>query len=152
MEPEGERGQMYQGTNEHSPQPPVWPAMPPPPVRPDRGSSSKLAIVSLVLSSLALLGVVVMLVLFLGGGPGDGGPLTGKLTTTTAGVRGSDLEDMVTNRITDDGGEVEAMRCPDVASVVQGVVTVCHGSISGDQWAVIVYFEDAQGHYTLDLL
>ncbi|MET9023468.1 hypothetical protein ABZV93_26195 [Actinopolymorpha sp. NPDC004070] len=40
-------------------------------------------------------------------------------------------------------------RCPDVASVVQGVVAVCHGTISGDQWAVIVYFEDAQGHYTL---
>ncbi|NYH88710.1 DUF4333 domain-containing protein [Actinopolymorpha rutila] len=104
---------------------------------------------SLVLSSLALLGVIVMLVLFLGGGPADGGPLTGKLTTTTAGVRGADLEDVVTNRITDDGGDVEAMRCPDVASVNQGVVAVCHGTISGDQWAVIVYFEDAQGHYTL---
>nr|WP_238344779.1 DUF4333 domain-containing protein [Actinopolymorpha cephalotaxi] len=126
--------------------------MPPPPVRPDRGSPSKLAIVSLVLSSLALLGVIVLLVLFVGGGPGGGGPLTGKLTTTTAGVRGADLEDSVTNRITDDGGDVETMRCPDVASVVQGAVAVCHGSISGDDWAVIVYFEDAHGHYTLDLL
>lgn len=145
---------MHQGMDAHSPQSPVWPAMPPPPVRPDRGSPSKLAIVSLVLSSLALIGVILMLVLFLGGGPGDGGPLTGKLTgklaTTTAGLRGADLEDVVTNRITDDGGDVETMRCPDVASVAQGVVAVCHGSISGDQWAVIVYFEDAQGHYTLD--
>jgi hypothetical protein len=142
---------MHQGTDAHYSQPPVWPAMPPPPARPDRGSSSKLAIVSLVLSSLALLGVILALVLFLGGGGGGGGgPLTGKLPTTTAGVRGADLEDVVTKRISDDGGDVEAMRCPDVASVAQGVVAVCHGSISGDEWAVIVYFEDAQGHYTLD--
>ncbi|MGW0228624.1 DUF4333 domain-containing protein [Actinopolymorpha singaporensis] len=140
---------MQHGTDAHNPQP-VWPAMPPQPVRADRGSPSKLAIVSLVLSGIALIGVIALLVLFLGGGPDGGGPLTGKLATSSAGVRGADLEDVVTNRITDDGGDVEAMRCPDVASVAQGVVAVCHGSISGDDWAVIVYFEDAQGHYTLD--
>jgi hypothetical protein len=31
-------------------------------------------------------------------------------------------------------------------------VTVCHGTISGATWAVVVYFEDAQGRFTLNPL
>ena len=44
------------------------------------------------------------------------------------------------------------MDCPDTRKVGQGVVTVCHGQIEGDDWAVIVYFEDELGSFTLNPL
>jgi hypothetical protein len=42
------------------------------------------------------------------------------------------------------------MNCPDTAKVGQGVVTVCHGVVSSSEYAIVVYFEDKDGHFTLD--
>ncbi|HSR25423.1 MAG TPA: DUF4333 domain-containing protein, partial [Candidatus Eisenbacteria bacterium] len=123
---------------------------------PYRRPGSALAIASLVVSLVALVGVVLIGAwLFLSGAPlpGDSrSTLTGKLPAMTAGaaLAGKDLSAAVSARIQDDGGDVARMDCPDTPKVDQGVVTVCHGSISGETWAVVVYFEDTRGHFTLD--
>jgi hypothetical protein len=44
------------------------------------------------------------------------------------------------------------MRCPDTPAVNQGVVTVCHGSVSGAPYAIAVFFEDNAGAYPLTTL
>ena len=83
---------------------------------------------------------------FAGGG---NAPLTGQLTSAPTGtLRGADLVDQLTDVIRSDGGDVGDLRCPDTPSVAQGVVTVCHGTISGGAWAVAVFFEDGQGRFT----
>lgn len=120
-------------------------------------SRSSMALASLIISVIALIGVIGLAAwLAVSGmfsGPGMG-PLTGQLRDISSGstVRGADLENEVTAIIADDGGDVSEMRCPDTSSVGQGVVTVCHGSISGDPWAVVVFFEDSQGRFTLQPL
>jgi hypothetical protein len=122
-----------------------------------------LAITSLVLSAVALLGVLVVaaLVLITGAsagpgtaGPGTGGPLTGQLSRAPSGdaLPGATLATDVSHRITSDGGDVTRMDCPATARVAQGVVTVCHGAISGSDYAVVVYFEDRDGRFTLNAI
>jgi hypothetical protein len=85
-------------------------------------------------------------------GDTGGGPLTGGVPNLAAGaaLRGSVLSAAVTDRIHIDGGDVSDMACPDTPSVDQGVVTVCHGWIDDEKWAVVVYFEDADGTFTLE--
>ena len=130
------------------------PAQPGYPVHGPSHPTSPLALISLIISIVALAGVLGLAAwLAVSGaffGPGQG-PLTGQLQRLSSGsaVRGADLETELTALIGDDGGEVTDMRCPDTPSVGQGVVTVCHGSISGDPWAVIVFFEDSAGRFTL---
>jgi hypothetical protein len=46
-------------------------------------------------------------------------------------------------------GDVSDLRRPDTPSVAQNVTTVCHGMISGSAYAVVVFFEDASGRFTL---
>lgn len=132
---------------------------PSPPGYPIHGPStsqtrSPLALISLIISLIALAGVIGLAawlaVSGAFGGPGQS-PLTGQLRNLSSDstVRGADLETELTAIISNDGGEVTEMRCPDTPSVNQGVVTVCHGSISGDPWAVVVYFEDSEGRFTL---
>ncbi len=134
-----------------------WYAMPAavPPV-PSRGRG--LAITSLVLSALALVGVIGVAVLVLvrtgandAGPAGSSGPLTGKLAALTSGgpVAGTQLAHAVSARIDQDGGNVTLMNCPDTAKVGQGVVTVCHGVVSSSEYAIVVYFEDKDGGFTL---
>jgi hypothetical protein len=116
------------------------------------------AITSLVLSALALLGVlaVAALVIFVTGpnSSGSGGPLTGQLAASTSGgpVAGTQLSRAVSTRIDQDGGDVTLMNCPDTPKVGQGVVTVCHGVVSSSEYAIVVYFEDEDGRFTLDPL
>jgi hypothetical protein len=117
-----------------------------------------LSIASLIVSCLALVGVIILgIVMAVTAGTSDPGgtggtvPLTGQLAARPAGaLAGADLADTVQRRITQDGGDVSRMDCPETSHVVQGVVTVCHGSVSGSDYAVIVYFEDAQGRFTLE--
>lgn len=136
-----------------------------PPAQPDysvRGPwtsppNSPLAWISLVISLVALagvLGVAAWLAVSGAFSAPEQGPLTGQLRNTSSGstIQGADLETELTAIIRADGGEVSEMRCPDTPSVGQGVVTVCHGSISGAPWAVVVYFEDSQGRFTLQPL
>lgn len=112
-----------------------------------------LPVISLVLSILAATGVLVLAVLLalsgaLGGGGGDA-PLTGQLSSPSAGaLRGESLAQDLTQVISTDGGEVSDLRCPDTPSIQQDVVTICHGTISGSAWAVAAFFEDSQGRST----
>jgi hypothetical protein len=112
---------------------------------------SRLPVVAVVLASVALLLAVAAGIAVLAGGSGGGSPLTGQLSEVRAGapVAGPDLESEVTQVIEDDGGYVDRMTCPDVPAVAQGVVSVCHGAIDGSEWAVVVFFEDANGRITL---
>ena len=47
------------------------------------------------------------------------------------------------------GGVPEGISCPSTPKVAQDVTTVCHGDVDGEEWAFVVFFEDAEGHYTL---
>lgn len=111
-----------------------------------------LSIISLVVAVVSLLGMLLMAAAMFGGG--SVGPLTGTVPSVTPGsaLTGEALASAVSSRIEDDGGQVDAMTCPETPKVEQGVVTVCHGGIDGGDWAVIVFFEDATGKYTLDPL
>lgn len=114
---------------------------------------SALPVISRVVSVAALLGVLGLTGWLLATGAFAGGgeaPLTGQLTGVRPGtpLRGDALADELTQIIGDDGGDVTEMRCPDTPAVRQGVVTVCHGSISGASWAVVVFFEDTEGRFT----
>jgi len=131
----------------------------PAPVPPAPSRGRGLAITSLVLSALAVLGVIAVAVLVMvrtdpnnGGPAGSGGPLTGQLAASTSGGRlaGPQLAHAVSTRIDQDGGNVTLMNCPDTAKVGQGVVTVCHGVVSSSEYAIVVYFEDKDGRFTLD--
>jgi|GEM_PF-2412652 len=146
------------------PQPPAqwyqgFPPAPAQPPVPDTGRGRGLAITAVVLSALALLGVLVLAVVVLANqapaeqDPGSG-PLTGQLAASPHGgaVTGDTLAEAVTARITQDGGEVSRMDCPATAKAGQGIVTVCHGVISQSDWAVVVYFEDKDGRFTLEPL
>lgn len=118
-----------------------------------RERSNALAVAALVVAIIALLGVVVvgiMLAVTTLGGAGE--PLTGRVSGVSAGspLTGATLAGAVTTRIHDDGGHVDQITCPDLKTVAQGTVTVCHATIDGGNWAVVVFFEDAQGTYTLN--
>lgn len=135
-----------------------YPALPPPPA-PTAHAGRGLAITALVLSAVALLGVLAVAVgLMFAMAPADdgfsSGPLTGQLSTSThgGGVTGDTLAEAVGDRITQDGGDVSRMDCPETPKVGQGIVTVCHGVISMSDWAVVVYFEDEEGRFTLEPL
>jgi hypothetical protein len=153
-------------TTYQTPPPPGWsphgwgrPEPEPPrylPVRP-----SRLPVVAVVLASLALVLALAAGVAVMVGGPGsqDGGgsgwgaPLTGRLDSApNAALGGGTLQSAVSKVILEDGGGVTQLTCPATPSVGQGVVTVCHATIDGDPWAVVVLFEDTDGSFTLDLI
>lgn len=132
----------------------------PPPPAPRTSGGRGLAITAVVLSAIALLGVLAvagwMLVATTPADDGatSAGPLTGQLPASPGGGRatGDTLARAVSDRITQDGGDVSRMDCPETARVGQGVVTVCHGVISSSDYAIVVYFEDKDGHFTLEPL
>lgn len=89
--------------------------------------------------------------------PTDGsyGTLNGRLSPAPKhgrAVSGDALMYSVQRLLNDGFGNVTALACPRVPRVAQGVVSVCHGEIDGDQWDVVVIFEDGRGDYTLDML
>ncbi|HEX8972052.1 DUF4333 domain-containing protein [Oryzihumus sp.] len=135
---------------------PGWPPAPAPwAPAPQRQPGTALAVVSLVASLLALLGVLLIAgFLFLNGSSGPSGTLTGQVTLSRTGgpLAGRDLSSTVGTVVAHDGGDVTGMRCPATPRVDQGVVTVCHGTISGETWAVVVFFEDPTGRFTLSPL
>ena len=135
--------------------PPPAAGWPPPPAGVRRGTPWGLVVAGLVVSVCALVAVLALAgwlaitgVLF----PVGGESLTGRLPEAPAegALPGPVLASAVGSRITEDGGDVSTMTCPSTPSVAQGVVTVCHGSISGAAWSVVVIFEDAAGTFTLD--
>ena len=117
--------------------------------------ASGLAIVSLILSLLALLGVLAVAGwMFVSGTPLPGetkSPLSGELQAvpTNRTLEGARLAAAVSATVENNLGEVSNLSCPDIPRVAQGVVTICHGSISGDPWSVVVIFENRDGRFTL---
>ena len=147
--------------------------VPPPAVAGQRSDTYKgLAIASFVLSLLAVVGVLLFGLGALdrpasatssadssSADPGpdpngmSSGPLTGNAPVQAGkSLPGADLANAVEHRIHDDGAKDISMDCPDTRKVAQGVVTVCHGQIEGEDWAVVVYFEDDLGRFTLNPL
>lgn len=122
------------------------------------GPGSGLAVASLVLSVVTLMCLLLLAAWMLAGGPlgvgmGTGATLTGRLAAPPAGpLPGSELAAAITEPLTDDGADVSQMRCPDTPRVAQGVVIVCHGTIDDSPWAVVVFFEDERGTFTLSPL
>ena len=133
----------------HQPYPIGYPM---PTVPPPRASSTTpLLVVALVLSVCSLVGVLGLSVMLLAVGAfgGSGAPLTGQVRTLPNGaLPGGALSAELRFVIAEDGGDVADLRCPNTAAVAEGVVTVCHGTISGAAWAVAVFFEDGQGRFT----
>jgi hypothetical protein len=119
-----------------------------PPPRGGRG----LAITAIVLSSLALLGVLGLggfLVVGMVSGAGMPYALNGSITVVDKGVQGPDLEAELRRIVEDDGGFVDQVECPQRSQVGQGLVTVCHGSVDGYDWTGVVVFEDDDGSFIL---
>ena len=166
-QPQDQPGHQPQDQPGHQPQPQspqAWapvhqpgyaaqPAAPGPyaPFAPAPQGGKGLAITAIVLSGLALLGVLAMAV-FLVAGPmmgGGGYALTGEVTVVDKGASYSDLQDALVAAIEDDGGSVDEIVCPDRSQVGQGLVTVCHGSVDGFDWTGIVVFEDDEGSFVV---
>jgi hypothetical protein len=114
-----------------------------------------LAVVSLLFSLLALLAVLAAGAwMFVSGIPLPGetkSPLTGTLPAvpTNGVLPGVSLATAVTATLQRNGEEVSNVTCADTPRVDQGVVTVCHGSSSGDPWGGVVVFENRDAQFTL---
>lgn len=140
------------------------PAYVPPPVgagpETPAPAGRRLAVTGVVLGGLALLGVVLLGVFaltstFLGSpddGSGSGGwePTRGTIGPNAgAGLGGAELAGEIGRQVRDQGGDPEGLLCPATPKVAQDVTTVCHGDVDGDEYAFVVFFEDAAGTYTL---
>ena len=118
-----------------------------------RRRGNGLAITAMVLSALALLVALGVAAALLFGGPGGPpGALSGQVTPVDQAVASNNLQAELTKIITDDGGSVDTITCPDRSRVGQGLVTVCKGSVDGYDWTGIVVFEDAEGTFVLNEL
>jgi hypothetical protein len=122
----------------------------------DARSRSGLAILSLLMSLLALLAVLGLAawMVVTGAAPLPGrtqGPLTGRLAAvpTNGALPGATLATAMTKRLEENGAAVSSLKCPETARIGQGVVTVCHGSIDGGAASVVVVFESRDGDFTL---
>ncbi len=154
-QPYGAQTHYSQPYADYPSQPQQFPPIPAAPPTPPK--ASVLPVVSLVIALMALVGVVAVglgLAAFSGaesgGGSGSDAPLTGQLGTVPSGaLRGADLAAEVTDVIADGWGDAADLRCPDTPAVGQDVTTVCHGTIGGEAWAVVVFFEDRDGRFTL---
>ena len=104
--------------------------------------SSGLAIASLILSFLALVGVLAVAGwMFVSGTPLPGetkSPLSGELQAvpTNRTLEGARLAAAVSATVENNLGEVSNLTCADTARLTQGVVTVCHGFSGGDPWVL----------------
>jgi len=159
-QPQPYQAQPYQA-QPYQPQPY---GQPPRPLPPKQGNS--LAIVAIVLSSIALVVVLVgfvsqmMMGLVFGGlmtAFGDSGPMASGLTGTAPQVvsgqqyPGRLLSDEVTRVMSDDYGlDVTQLSCPETPEVVADAVTVCQGVADGGDWSFKVTFKDGLGHFALD--
>ncbi|SDP60225.1 hypothetical protein SAMN04489867_3094 [Pedococcus dokdonensis] len=122
----------------------------PQPFAPAPKGGNGLAVAAVVMSGLALLGVLAI-ALFIGVGVASGGSpvLTGEVNVVDKGASYSDLQVALTTAVEDDGGTVDEIVCPERSQVGQGLVTVCHGSVDGFDWTGVVVFEDEDGTFVL---
>lgn len=132
---------------------PPNPMLPPPGYVPAPKRGNGLAITAVVLSAVALLvaiGTAGFVVSGIAGGPPPA--LSGRVAPVAKSVAGADLQIELRRVITDDGGSVDTITCPDRSQVGQGLVTVCKGSVDGFDWTGIVVFEDDGGTFVLNEL
>jgi hypothetical protein len=133
----------------HAPQP--FPGTQPFQAPPQRGNG--LAVTAIVLSGLALLGVLGLAAFFaFGATMGPSWVLPGEVAVSGTSVGGAELEEALVDLVEDDGGMVDEISCPDSSRVGQGLVTVCHGSVDGWDWTGVVVFEDADGAFIVNQL
>lgn len=126
------------------------PPAPHQPFGPAPKGGNGLAVAAVVMSGLALLGVLAIAAFIaVGVASGGGGALSGAVTVVDKGASYSDLQRSITAAIEDDGGSVDEVVCPERSQVGQGLVTVCHGSVDGFDWTGVVVFEDDEGTFTL---
>ena len=133
----------------HQPFAPGAPGAPHQPFVPAPKGGNGLAITAIVLSGLALLGVLAMAAFFfVAATAGSGGyVLSGEVTVIDKGASDGDLQQSLITAIEDDGGSVDELSCPLRSQVGQGLVTVCHGSVDGFDWTGVVVFEDDKGSF-----
>jgi len=130
------------------PQTQTWQPTPPAPKQ-----NNGLAITALVVACLAL--VLVLAVIVSGVLSGFMPPVAGNLQGTAPQVvlgepyPGALLADEVSRVISNDGGDVGSITCPDTSDVKAGVASVCHGLVDGFESAITVTFQDGVGHFTL---
>jgi hypothetical protein len=157
-DPAGLPPSWYPPQNPQNPQPQAYPY--PEPERPpaSRGSDRWLPVVSLMLSLLSVVGMLSIGAWVVISQDEDSGIASSTLTghvlaaPPAAVLPGSTLATVVTDVIEEDGAYVTEMRCPATPRVIQGVVTVCHGTIDDEDWAVVVFFENERGAFTLQLV
>jgi hypothetical protein len=112
-----------------------------------------LAVTAIVLSGLALLGVLGLAAFFaVGASMGPSWVLTGEVAVSGSAVAGPELEAALVGLVEDDGGSVDEITCPESSTVGQGLVTVCHGGVDGWDWTGVVVFEDAEGGFIVNQL
>jgi hypothetical protein len=121
-------------------------------VPPQFGAAPKqgngLAIAAVVMSGLALLGVIGLAVFFfVVAGSGGSWVLEGEVAVVDHGVADLQLEQALTDALEEDGSFVDGIRCPPRSQVGQGLVTVCRGSVDGWDWTGVVVFEDDSGSF-----
>lgn len=134
------------------------------PPAPDTGRL-RLPVVSLIVAAAALVAVLVLAVVGFAAmfalaadvedsSSGGGSiPVTGQLDQAPTGpLTGAVLVGELTATLKDGGSTVKDLRCPDTPSVRQGVVTVCHGTVDDESWALTVFFENTDGAYTVDFV
>lgn len=116
-----------------------------------------LAIAAIIMSSIALLGLLVLgglaaWLISTAASSGDA-PVTGTVRSLSLGQDGrldaGSLEEAVRSAMGHQGGQVSSLDCPDTPEVAQGVVSVCHGEMDGSDWAFVVFFESAGGNFTI---
>jgi hypothetical protein len=123
------------------------------PPMPDQNRPHWTSVLSLILSAMALIGVLGITV-WVTMGESVSATLTGQVRADASNdpVSGQDLQAAVRDVLERDGADVSILTCPDTPQLKQGVVSVCHGTMDGDSWAFVVFVEDTQGHFTLQSL
>ena len=147
----------YAAQPQPQPYPPAHPAAPqwapPQPYQAPPKQGNARAITAVVLSGLALAGVIVLgaMVAF-GPAMGPSWVLQGEAPVRGGTVGAAQLERTLRDLMEDDGSAVDEISCPESSTVDQGLVTVCHGSVDGWDWTGVGVFEDPEGTFTLNQL
>lgn len=119
------------------------------PPQPGRG----LAITAIVLSTIALLGLVVMGVLgsfmFFAATGFDSYTLQGHAETSQGQVAHNELEPAIRKAIEDDGGTPSKVECPETSNVGPGLSVMCDTTIDDYGWVAVVVFTNDQGDFAL---
>jgi hypothetical protein len=114
------------------------------------------AIAAAVGAGIAVVLSVIALVLassgaFSGGDDGFYEPVRGQVVGLPDGasLSGDRLEWAVDGAERDLGWTVDGLECPDTPSVRRSTAVVCTGTIDGDDWTGVVFFEDSVGSFVV---